>query len=269
MKDKPKALGILTLAILLAMNTTAQGQEWTLDREQLVTEPKPYSPFVDQHFAQNVYFGDTHFHSSLSVDSGLIGNKLGLEQAFRFARGEEVLSNTGQRVQLNKPLDFPVVSDHAEYLGVADLLNSGNPELLATDVGQKWYAAMREGGDAAWQMSIRLVDDFGCSGQKTHFTRVRVPMRKFRQLSKSQPLGTLMSQHISIALKMQYAPSILAFTCNGAANNKCKFTIDEKICGDPSNDKDAKTMKVDYSCGSQAMGLVFLAYGIDGHLTCS
>jgi len=51
-------------------------------------QPKPYSPYVDQHLPQQVFFGDTHFHSSLSVDSGLIGNKLGLDQAFRFARGE-------------------------------------------------------------------------------------------------------------------------------------------------------------------------------------
>ena len=142
------------------LSSTALAQEWTMDREQLVEQPKTYSPYVDQHIPQRVFFGDTHFHSSLSVDSGLIGNKLDLDQAFRFARGEEIVTSTGQRAQLNRPLDFLVVSDHAEYLGVADLLTTGNPELLATDVGKQWYQAMQTGGDAAWQTAIRLVDDF-------------------------------------------------------------------------------------------------------------
>ena len=107
-------LPVIATLSLFTLVFPATAQEWTLDRDQLVEQPKPYSPYVDQHLPQQVFFGDTHFHSSLSVDSGLIGNKLGLDQAFRFARGEEVASNTGQRVQLNWPLDFLVVSDHAE-----------------------------------------------------------------------------------------------------------------------------------------------------------
>ncbi len=151
---------LLVAAIASLISTTVLAQEWTFEKDQRVEQPKPYSPYVDQHIPQQVFFGDTHFHSSLSVDSGLIGNKLDLDQAFRFARGEEVVTSTGQRAQLNRPLDFLVVSDHAEYLGIADLLNTGNPELLATDKGREWYQAMREGGDAAWQAAIRLVDDF-------------------------------------------------------------------------------------------------------------
>ncbi len=81
---KPLTFSATLLAVL---GGAALAQEWTLDREQLVEQPKAYSPFVDQHFPQRVFFGDTHFHSSLSVDSGLIGNKLDLDTAFRFARG--------------------------------------------------------------------------------------------------------------------------------------------------------------------------------------
>ncbi|MCZ6611621.1 MAG: DUF3604 domain-containing protein, partial [Planctomycetota bacterium] len=155
-----RSLLVLSVTLLVVLGGSALGQEWTPDKGQVVEQPKPYSPYVDQHFPQRVFFGDTHFHSSLSVDSGLIGNKLGLDQAFRFARGEEIVTSTGQRAKLNRPLDFLVVSDHAEYMGIADLLNTANPELLATDVGRQWYEAMQEGGDAAWQAAIRLVDDF-------------------------------------------------------------------------------------------------------------
>jgi hypothetical protein len=161
MRTKTVVSGIVVLLALLAvLGGSALGQEWTPDKGQLVEQPKPYSPYVDQHFPQRVFFGDTHHHSSFSCDSGLIGNRLGPEVSFRFARGEEIVTNTGQRAQLLRPLDFLVISDHAEYLGIADLLNTGNPELLATEVGQEWYEAMQTGGEAAWNASVDIASEF-------------------------------------------------------------------------------------------------------------
>ena len=46
----------------------------------------------------------------------MIGNRPGAEETYRFARGEEVRSSTGQRVRLIRPLDFLVVSDHADLV---------------------------------------------------------------------------------------------------------------------------------------------------------
>jgi hypothetical protein len=155
-----KTLFALGVALLLLPGSQAPAQEWTPDKDQVVEQPEPYSPYVDQHFPQRVLWGDTHHHSSFSVDSGLIGNTLGPDVSFRFARGEEVISNSGQRSKLNRPLDFLVVSDHAEYLGIADLLNTGNPALLATEVGQEWHALMQEGGEAAWLAVVAMMDDF-------------------------------------------------------------------------------------------------------------
>ena len=132
----------------------------TLDQDRLIEKPAPYSPYVDQHFPQRVLWGDTHHHTSLSVDSGLIGNTNSPDVSFRLARGEEIISNTGQRVQLVRPLDFLVVSDHAEYLGIAKLLNEADPALLATDIGQEWYAQMNGSPDEAWQAVIGMQNDF-------------------------------------------------------------------------------------------------------------
>ena len=153
-------VAVIAIAALAVLSGSALGAEWTPDKGQLVEQPKPYSPYVDQHFPQQVFFGDTHFHSSLSVDSGMVGNRIDLDQAFRFALGEEIVTSTGQRAQLNRPLDFLVVSDHAEYLGLSDLIATGNPELLATDAGKEWYQAMKEGGDAAWSMVVLMMEDF-------------------------------------------------------------------------------------------------------------
>ena len=80
--------------------------------------------------------------------------------SFRLARGEEVTSNTGQRVKLVRPLDFLVVTDHAEYLGIAKLLNEADPALLATDVGKEWYAKMNGSQEDAWQAVVSMQKDF-------------------------------------------------------------------------------------------------------------
>ena len=94
------------------------------------------------------------------MDSGLIGNNNGPDVSFRLARGEEVVSNTGQRVKLVRPLDFLVVTDHAEYLGIAKLLTEGDPALLATDVGKEWYADMQGSKEKAWAAVISMQKDF-------------------------------------------------------------------------------------------------------------
>ena len=158
---------LLLLPIFLLPGSPALGAEkgqekwYTVpEKGKQVEQPAAYSPFVDQYFPQQVFFGDTHHHSSYSVDSGMIGNKLGPEVSFRFARGEEVVTSAGQRVQLNRPLDFLVVSDHAEYLGISDLINTANPEFLATDVGRKWHAAVQKGGAAGWDAVMDMIQDF-------------------------------------------------------------------------------------------------------------
>jgi hypothetical protein len=68
-----------------------------------------YSPYPAKNFPSRVYFGDTHLHTSYSTDAGMIGNTLGPEEAYRFARGEEVKSSSGLPAKLQRPLDFLVV----------------------------------------------------------------------------------------------------------------------------------------------------------------
>ena len=78
-----------------------------------------------------------------SADSELTGNLVGPEDAYRFARGETVTSSTGQRARLVRPLDFLVVADHAQNLGLAPMLAEGNPIVLETETGKRWYDLKR------------------------------------------------------------------------------------------------------------------------------
>ena len=80
----------------------------------------------------------------------MVGCRLGPEEAYRFARGEEVISSTGVRARLQRPLDFLVVSDHAENLGLAPMIAESNPDLLKTEFGRKLHDLVKsgKGGDA-------------------------------------------------------------------------------------------------------------------------
>jgi uncharacterized protein DUF3604 len=58
----------------------------------------------------------------------MVGCTLGPEDAYRFARGETVVSSTGVPARLNRPLDFLVVTDYSENLGLAPAIAESNPE---------------------------------------------------------------------------------------------------------------------------------------------
>jgi hypothetical protein len=98
---------------------------------------KEYSPYLNIGYPQRVFWGDTHVHTSFSTDAGMVGNRLGPADAYRFARGEMVVSSTGVRARLQRPLDFLVVADHAENLGLSPMIAEKNPDLLKTDFGRK------------------------------------------------------------------------------------------------------------------------------------
>ena len=83
----------------------------------------------------------------------MVGNSLGPDEAYRFAKGETVISSTGLPARLARPLDFLVIADHAENLGLAPLLAANDETLLATEFGQKLRAAVDAGDPAgAWKI---------------------------------------------------------------------------------------------------------------------
>ena len=128
---------LLVLSLVSASSAVASPYDHgKLTAEDLATE-KVYSPYVGRSYPDQVLFGDTHFHTDQSFDAGLVGTKLGIDEGFRFARGEKVTSNSGQPVQLIRPLDFLVVSDHAEFIGLAPMIHESHPELL-TDPWGSW-----------------------------------------------------------------------------------------------------------------------------------
>src|ERR1700729_3205058 len=152
------SLAVPVFAAEQAVNT----DEGTLDQqtaERSFPAKPPYSPYAGRNFPTRPFFGDTHLHTSFSMDAGAFGARLGPKDAYRFAKGEEVIASSGQRAKLSRPLDFLVVTDHSDGMGFFPQLMAADPVLIGTPQGRKWYDQINSGKGA--QAAIDIITSFG------------------------------------------------------------------------------------------------------------
>jgi len=133
------------LALSFGMGGEVLAQDLAVQKGDINIGKKEYSPYLHQSYPNRVFWGDTHLHTSYSTDAGMVGNTLGPEEALRFARGEQVISSTGVPARLIKPLDFLVVADHSENLGLAPMIEESDPELLKDPMGKKYHDLVKSG----------------------------------------------------------------------------------------------------------------------------
>ncbi|MGI9401921.1 MAG: DUF3604 domain-containing protein [Rhizobiaceae bacterium] len=131
------------------MGTTgsnAQVQDMLPSKENTASkfETDHYSPYAGRNFPTKVLFGDTHLHTEISVDAGTM-TRLSQEDAYRFAKGEEVTTTHGLQAKLGRPLDWLVVSDHAEMYGLMPQLLAGDPEILSFPQAKAWHDELVSG----------------------------------------------------------------------------------------------------------------------------
>jgi len=74
---------------------------------------------------REAYFGETHLHTSWSVDAWLFGNRMtGPDDAYKYAQGQTIKHPLGYDIKIDTPLDFIGVTDHSEYVGVTKEANT-------------------------------------------------------------------------------------------------------------------------------------------------
>ncbi|WP_261195589.1 DUF3604 domain-containing protein [Pseudoruegeria sp. SHC-113] len=121
---------------------------------------RPFSPYANRVFPDRPLWGETHLHTGLSLDAGAFGNILRPDDAWRFAKGEQVISSTGQPVKLSRPLDWMVLTDHTDLMGFAPDLQAGKPGVLADPKGREWYEGYKAGGEKAGETAFDLITNF-------------------------------------------------------------------------------------------------------------
>ncbi|BAQ16557.1 DUF3604 domain-containing protein [Methyloceanibacter caenitepidi] len=149
----PFLVSAIAASAWVLLPAIAPAQDIAVTKEDISVGKKQYSPYLHQSYPNRVFWGDTHLHTSYSTDAGMVGNTLGPEEALRFARGEQVISSTGVPARLIRPLDFLVVADHSENLGLAPMIEESNPELLKDPMGKKYHDLVKSGkGWEAYQL---------------------------------------------------------------------------------------------------------------------
>ena len=122
-------------------------------------EDSPYSQHAVEDFPMELYFGDTHVHSSFSMDANAVGNtRLSPADAYRFAKGEAVVANSGMTAKLDQPIDFLVVSDHAEYMGLLPALRDADVRILAEPAGASLYEQLTGSAEGGMLTIARLIE---------------------------------------------------------------------------------------------------------------
>jgi len=125
------------------------------------TEKKQtYSPYAQRNFPDRPMWGDTHLHTSISFDAGAFGATLLPDDAYKFAKGQEVTSSTGMPVRLSRPLDFLVVADHSDNMGFFPKLKDGAPYVMASEDGRRWNAMINEGGQKSVMAAAEMITAF-------------------------------------------------------------------------------------------------------------
>ncbi len=148
---------IITL-LLVGPNVIAQDPVPSEDAlKGAYPERKNYSPYAGRNFPTQVFWGETHLHTGMSMDAGAFGARLLPEDAYRFARGQEIKSSTGQMVKLSRPLDFLVVADHSDNMGFFPRLLSGEPSMLADPTGRRWYDMVQAGGQDGVKAAVEVI----------------------------------------------------------------------------------------------------------------
>ncbi|WP_420335753.1 DUF3604 domain-containing protein [Roseibium sp.] len=154
----------VSLAILACFSVASMpvAQEFDVNEDQLqdVYPGEAYSPYAGRNFPEHPLWGDTHLHTGQSMDAGGFGARLTQEQAWRFARGEEITASSGQPVRLYRPLDWLVITEHSDGMGlITDILDAA-PGVTKYEQGRKWSEGYRAGGQEAVAATIDLITQF-------------------------------------------------------------------------------------------------------------
>ena len=87
---------------------------------------------------REAFFGQTHSHTSWSLDAYIIGNHTtGPAEAYQFSMGQAIKHPAGFEAKLRRPLDFHGVTDHSEYAGMVRLANDPSSPVSKLPIAEK------------------------------------------------------------------------------------------------------------------------------------
>ena len=182
---------------------------------------------IKENPLRDVYWGDQHLHTAWSADAGAAGTRVGPEEALRFARGEEILSNTNKKAKLNRPLDWLAVTDHSDGAGVINSVIEGDPAVMDDPIVAQYHEDMKAGGEKAAAVMMDIINRQSTNTLPKVFT-------------DSSFLKTIWSRNIDIVEKYNEPGKFTAFiayewTSNYGGGNNLHRNVIYKDGGEIAN----------------------------------
>ncbi len=156
---------VFAAGLIAATPQSGAAAEPTPDAESLekAFPENHFSPYANRNFPSRVFWGDTHLHTSLSMDAGAFGARLTPDDAYRFAKGEQLTSSTGVPARLSRPLDWLVVSDHSDNMGLFTMLFEGDPDVTRSEIGAELSRKVRAGGKEGVEAALYIIEKFSAN----------------------------------------------------------------------------------------------------------
>ena len=153
-------------------------------------------------YPEQVYWGDTHLHTSNSSDAFSFGVRLGPEEALRFAMGEEVTSTTGIKAKLDRPLDFLVIADHSDGLAVMRKIYEAPRLLIRDPLIRRWHDMLQEGPEGSQKVAAELIDGF---------SKRTLPASMLDPVEAEKRTRSTWTDHLGIVERYNYPGRFTAF----------------------------------------------------------
>ncbi len=140
MQSKLHLLVHLILLCLFFSSCNSKTQESDNQAKNTVEEQETLTSngkTADYNELKNAYFGDLHVHTSWSFDAFIYNVRTTPDDAYKYGKGDSIAHFTVGSVQLQRPLDFMAVSDHAEYMGIMKQMIDPNSPLAKLELAKE------------------------------------------------------------------------------------------------------------------------------------
>ncbi|WP_185234824.1 DUF3604 domain-containing protein [Teredinibacter franksiae] len=154
------ALSLPLIASSAYSSESLEGMVVTKDMLSHKYPGKEYSPYAERDYPIFPLWGETHLHTGYSMDAGLFGARLGHEEAYKLAKGEQIKTSNGQKVKLSRPLDWLVITDHSDQMGMIQDVVSGEASVMKSEQAKRWHEGIKKGGNAAAETALNLIETF-------------------------------------------------------------------------------------------------------------
>lgn len=228
-------LRVVVLVLLLPLVGVPVPARAERDRPYEITEERAECADFDPF--RRPFFGDTHVHTAYSFDARGQDTRNTPRDAYRFARGEAMgiqpydgEGNATRTIRIDRPLDWTMVSDHAEFLGEVQICRdpstwsywhpacwahrnweTGNRVMLAAYgliLKRRWGGICGDGDEACFEASRTVWEDIQAAAEEAYDRSPSCAFTSFVGYEWTASVGEGSNLHRNVVFRTAAVPDL-------------------------------------------------------------